>query len=220
MNEINDNNYMQWVERFLDAETTLNQERELYAYFSRSNLPEGARRYREMFGWYEDMQTPTPASSQSSPVRLLPLRMWQWVSVAAIIVLLFAAGLMLRPSATGNEYIGDDGYIYSGYMIRDGKKSPTWRLSRLRWTVSIMRLTGISLRLTTIWMITHHSYAMRLCHPTTLTAMKYAIWFKQHSLYKISNKYEQLHPSSHPHCLNHRIHARNCLFTEQYRQSH
>ena len=122
MNEINDNNYMQWVERFLDAETTLNQERELYAYFSRSNLPEGARRYREMFGWYEDMQTPTPASSQSSPVRLLPLRMWQWVSVAAIIVLLFAAGLMLRPSATGNEYIGDDGYIYSGYMIRDGKK--------------------------------------------------------------------------------------------------
>ena len=122
MNEINDNNYMQWVERFLDAETTLNQERELYAYFSRSNLPEGARRYREMFGWYEDMQTPTPASSQSSPIKLLPLRMWQWVSVAAIIVLLFAAGLMLRPSATGNEYIGDDGYIYSGYMIRDGKK--------------------------------------------------------------------------------------------------
>ena len=38
MNPIDHNNYRQWVERFLDAETTLAEERELYAYFSRPDV--------------------------------------------------------------------------------------------------------------------------------------------------------------------------------------
>ncbi|MDE6067172.1 MAG: hypothetical protein K2G27_10170 [Duncaniella sp.] len=124
MDHINDNNYTQWVERFLDAETTLDQERELYAYFARPDLPEHARRYRAMFGWYEglessDRDSDTPATS---PVRLLPLRLWQWAGIAAVILLLFAAGFMLRPSVADHGYVTEDGTIYSGYMIRDGKK--------------------------------------------------------------------------------------------------
>lgn len=48
MNRINHNNYREWVERFLDAETTVAEERELYAYFSRPDLPEEANKYRRM----------------------------------------------------------------------------------------------------------------------------------------------------------------------------
>lgn len=126
MDRINDNNYAQWVERFLDAETTLDQERELYAYFSRPDLPEGALRYRGMFGWYEQM-LPSDDTTASKPartpaVRLLPLRKWQWGCVAAVVALLFTAGYMLRTPPAMYNYVAEDGTICRGYMIRDGKR--------------------------------------------------------------------------------------------------
>lgn len=126
MDRINDNNYMQWVERFLDAETTLDQERELYAYFSRHDLPEDARKYRGMFGWYEQM-LPSDDTTASKParipsVRLLPLKMWQWGCVAAVVALLFTAGYMLRTPPAMYNYVAEDGTICRGYMVRDGKR--------------------------------------------------------------------------------------------------
>lgn len=138
MNTINDNNYNEWVERFLDAETTLEQERELYAYFSRPDLPAEAERYRRMFGWYDSLapssasapvattapaQAPTAtAPSSSSPLRILPLRPWQWAGIAAAVALLVTVGINLRHTSSDLGHIGDDGYIYSGYIMRDGKK--------------------------------------------------------------------------------------------------
>ena len=126
MDKINDNNYTQWVGRFLDAETTLDQERELYAYFSRPDLPEGARRYRGMFGWYEQMlpadDSAASKAARTPAVRLLPLRRWQWGCVAAVVALLFAAGYMLRTPPAMYNYVAEDGTICRGYMIRDGKR--------------------------------------------------------------------------------------------------
>lgn len=127
MNQINNNNYQQWIERFLNAETTLNEEKELYAYFSRQDLPEDARRYRSMFGWYETMPdtisratsaTPSPAKRE---LRILPRHIWRWAGIAAVLALLFTVGLTLRhtTAVAGN---GDDDYIYASYMIRDGQK--------------------------------------------------------------------------------------------------
>lgn len=127
MNTINDNNYNEWVERFLDAETTLEQERELYAYFSRPDLPAGAERYRRMFGWYDSLAPATATASSTatapspSPMRILPLRPWQWAGIAAAVAVLFTVGLTLRHAPSDSE-IDDEGYIYSGYIMRDGKK--------------------------------------------------------------------------------------------------
>lgn len=127
MNTINHNNYAEWVERFLDAETTVAEERELYAYFSRPDLPEGALRYRRMFGWYESLPvpeataSPQPAASggESHAMRLLPLRPWQWAAVAAVVALLFTLGLSLRDHTGAYD---EDDYIYASYIIRDGLK--------------------------------------------------------------------------------------------------
>ncbi|MEZ3558914.1 MAG: hypothetical protein K1V86_05535 [Duncaniella sp.] len=119
MNPIDHNNYRQWVERFLDAETTLAEERELYAYFSRTDLPEEARRYRSMFGWYEDLPAldrATATATPSRPVRILPLRPWQWAGIAAMIAILLGLGFSMRRA------VGHDEYIYASYMIRDGLK--------------------------------------------------------------------------------------------------
>lgn len=112
---------------FLDAETTVSEERELYAYFSRPDLPEGARKYRKMFGWYEAMPaqeataSPQPAASvrSSHALRILPLRPWQWAGVAAVVALLFTIGLSLHRSS---DALDDDDYIYASYIIRDGHK--------------------------------------------------------------------------------------------------
>ena len=125
MDRINHNNYPEWIERFLNAETTLAEERELYAYFSRPDLPEEARRYRSMFGWYEELPATqghavTPAPASPKPVRILPLRPWQWAGVAAVMALLFTLGLTLRHSA--DSTYTDDDYIYASYVILDGKK--------------------------------------------------------------------------------------------------
>lgn len=125
MNRINDNNYAQWIERFLAADTTLEEERELYAYFSRPDLPAEARRYREMFGWYESMQTTdvqASAPARTTAIRLLPLRRRQWGCVAAVVALLFAAGYILRTPPAMYNYVAEDGTICRGYMIRDGKR--------------------------------------------------------------------------------------------------
>lgn len=121
---INDNNYTEWVDRFLDAGTTLEQERELYAYFSRPQLPPGAEKYRPMFSWYTslpDAPGHTVArlhrTSSSSRLRILPLKAWQWASIAAMIVLLFAIGFNIRSSADI-----PDSYYSEGYILRDGQR--------------------------------------------------------------------------------------------------
>lgn len=129
MNHINDNNYHEWVERFLDAETTLEQERELYVYFSRADLPAGAEQYRSMFGWYDTLATSDPAASsadthkpQPSTLRILPLRLLHWAGIAAAVAILVTVGLNLRNDPSDSGYIDEDGYICSGYIMRDGKK--------------------------------------------------------------------------------------------------
>jgi len=121
MNRINHNNYREWVERFLDAETTVAEERELYAYFSRTDLPEEANKYRRMFGWYGQLPTQSTADTTAGThrVRILPLRPWQWAGVAAMIALLFTIGLSLRHTTPTDE---DDDYIYASYVILDGRK--------------------------------------------------------------------------------------------------
>lgn len=130
MDRINHTNYNEWVERFLDAETTLDEEREIYAYFSRPDLPEDARRYRKMFGWYEKLpaqesqpHTAMPKeTAKRLPIRILPLRPWQWAGVAAVVAVLLTIGLNLRHSSPEAPVTDDDGYICASYIIRDGKK--------------------------------------------------------------------------------------------------
>lgn len=131
MNEINDTNISLWVEKFLDGETSCAEERELYRYFAQKHLPAEAEPYREMFKWYSSLLAGEAAESLdgaahesdtkgNSKVRILRLRPWQWVSVAASIVLLFALGAIFRPSTAA---LSDEYMAYQGsYIIRDGKK--------------------------------------------------------------------------------------------------
>lgn len=125
--EINDTNITQWVERFLDGDTTCAEEQELYRYFTQPEIPVEVEKYREMFTWYNslnpDVQTISSdrETTTNSKVSILRLRPWQWISAAAAIALLFTLGFIFRPTqpvGLSEEYLAYKG----SYIIRDGKK--------------------------------------------------------------------------------------------------
>lgn len=123
-NSINNDNYHLWVERFLNAETSIDEEKELCAYFSRHDIPQEARRYRDMFAWYRNLSATDISGSTlqtETPLRLLPLRPIHWVGIAAMLAILVTIGVMVNHHTQSTTTMRD-GYIYEAYMIRDGKK--------------------------------------------------------------------------------------------------
>lgn len=119
MTEINDNNIMQWIERFLNGSTTCAEEQKLYKYFSRKDIAPETRPYREMMTWY--------ASGMATPIlkhkkkRSFSIKHWIYtISIAASIALLCTLGFKIynRQSANSEEFS-----IYDGsYIIRNGEK--------------------------------------------------------------------------------------------------
>lgn len=119
MNDINDNNIMQWIERFLDSTTTCAEEQKLYEYFSKKNIAPEAEQYREMMTWYASrMATPIVNHKRK---RSFSIKHWIYtISIAASIALLCTLGFKIynRQSANSEEFS-----IYDGsYIIRNGEK--------------------------------------------------------------------------------------------------
>ncbi|MDE6371027.1 MAG: DUF1616 domain-containing protein [Duncaniella sp.] len=108
---IDDSNVAQWMERFMEARTTVEEERALIAYFRRSDLPEDMRPYREMMQWYASLN----GEAVCPPRRKSPA--WRTVVAAAAVMLcVLTAGVMTwRYSEQRRE-------MYAGsYVIRDGR---------------------------------------------------------------------------------------------------
>lgn len=133
MNNIDNSDIRRTIDRFLAGETSLGEERALYDFFRRSDLPADLAAYREMFQWYASLAeagkeeakgstdtTPAPRPVSGSKARLLRMRPMQWISAAAVIALLFTIGFVLRTPSTSvpEEYLSYEG----SYIIRDGKK--------------------------------------------------------------------------------------------------
>lgn len=96
------------IERFLDAETTLQEEQQLMEYFRQDDIPEELMQYREMFQDYEALAT-SYSPSVEEPVcppattittvelsrRKHPPRLMLWVAAASIAALVvIGAGLL------------------------------------------------------------------------------------------------------------------------------
>lgn len=75
------------IERFLDAETTMQEEQMLMEYFRREDIPEDLKPYREMFLDYGEVASPQP--SQPSRIK------WGWAAAASIAILFaFSIGFL------------------------------------------------------------------------------------------------------------------------------
>lgn len=75
----------QLLEKYLDAETTLQEEATLKSYFSSGNVAPHLQAYESMFSYFEISKAETSAK----PIQLnTKKKNWKWLSVAASIALL------------------------------------------------------------------------------------------------------------------------------------
>ena len=122
---VNHSNYRELLERFLDGDTTIAEEKNLYAYFSRADLPEEALKYREMFRWYaslpalKSLSAEAPTTAEPSTKRQSVRQRWIAVAASAAILVGVLASLL---------HIGHHSPVVSepllsstsGYIIRNG----------------------------------------------------------------------------------------------------
>lgn len=131
MNNIDNSNIRHYIDRFLAGETSCAEEKMIYDFFRRGQLADDLEKYREMFLWYDSLAPEAVGEAEPAPeaattrrrapkVRLLRLRPWQWIGVAAMLTVLFAIGFIFHSPSTSipEEYLAYEG----SYIIRDGKK--------------------------------------------------------------------------------------------------
>lgn len=117
------------TDRFLDGETTLEEEQELYDFFAATNdkaernsqddLPEDLRPIQEMFRDFAALQAVAPTRSEEEShatiQRLTPRRSRWWIAAAAVAVLVIMGGAALYHFQHEDECVA---YIY-GQRVTD-----------------------------------------------------------------------------------------------------
>lgn len=116
-----DKDIQKLIDRFLDAETTLEEEKSLMDYFSQADIAEELMPYREMFLDYqaasgidampEEMAIKEPAEKPVvKPVKgwLSVTKMYRWVAAAACVAVILALTLTLEKASTPDciAYVG------------------------------------------------------------------------------------------------------------------
>ncbi len=75
------------IEKYENAETSLQDEQALKKYFQQHNIPEHLQEYKAMFSYFEESKT----ERFTKTIPLKPRRQhWKWLTVAASIVLLIS----------------------------------------------------------------------------------------------------------------------------------
>lgn len=121
MKRITKENYTYFVERFLDGLTTNDEEKALFRWFAKDNIPSEAEKYRDMFRWYSDISHHT---RQENTSRINPF-VRKSLSIAAAIAFAFT----VVSSIWQNISIQREYLCYEGsYVIRDGRKITDPRL--------------------------------------------------------------------------------------------
>ena len=100
------------TDRFFDGDTTLEEERELYDFYSQDNLPEDLQSYRELFADLAALDATSRASGRTVVTRN---HLRRWLSVAAVIVVLLVGGAVVYHHQGEDDCVA---YIY-GERVTD-----------------------------------------------------------------------------------------------------
>ncbi len=88
MNRIFEKDIDALLQRFLDGETNVDEERILEEYFSRDDVPERLADYQTMFRWFADgMQGDVCAAKQVNKGGARMVKMLRWMAAAAVLLL-------------------------------------------------------------------------------------------------------------------------------------
>ena len=78
------------VDKYLDAETTLQEEQILQEYFTSSNVAPHLEEYSMLFGYFKQSKDETYTKTIQLKPETKRKKNWKWLSIAASVVLLFS----------------------------------------------------------------------------------------------------------------------------------
>lgn len=113
MNERKIKNIERLVGKFFDGETTLNEERRLYEFFARRNVPSHLQAYREVFSGFASIQA-------GEPRRLKLRRVLMRAAAAAAVVLVVVSAALAYADYREDRHLAR---LYGGsYVIENGRR--------------------------------------------------------------------------------------------------
>ena len=118
--EITNKNIEEYIQRFMEGETTNAEEQAIYRFFLTEEVPEHLKPYTDMFAWYEEgMPEEKLPTTQARPLwKRIPLELWS-MGIAAMLVIGIGLGIVLSFGDSTNE----EWSCYEGsYVEVNGKR--------------------------------------------------------------------------------------------------
>ena len=109
-------NIEEYITRFMEGETTNEEERAIYHFFRSEEVPEHLKVYAPMFAWYEEGMPEEQAAVALKTSRRfhLPVEIWS-IGIAATIAVVVGLGTLLFWDKDNNEL--DEWACYEGSYI-------------------------------------------------------------------------------------------------------
>ena len=124
--EITNKNIEEYIQRFMEGETTNTEEQAIYRFFHTKKVPEHLKPYTDMFAWYEEgMPKEKLPKPKTRPLwKRIPMELWR-TGIAAMLVIGIGLGIILSFGDSSNEEWScyDGSYVeVNGKRITDVKK--------------------------------------------------------------------------------------------------
>lgn len=115
-------NIEEYIARFMEGETTNDEERAIYRFFRSEEVPAHLKKYTPMFAWYEEgmPQEPSAHATKAKHRFRLPVEVWS-IGIAASIALVLGLGALFFWD--NNQKLPEEWACYEGsYIEVDGKR--------------------------------------------------------------------------------------------------
>ena len=97
--QYNEQEIAQLLSKFMEGETTLNEEQALTTYFRTHEVDEEWKEYKEMFGLFENGQVDIESETANEKPRIVFVR-WFMTGIAASVILLIGFSLLMKEGKT------------------------------------------------------------------------------------------------------------------------
>ena len=117
--ELTSKNIEEYIRRFMEGETTNEQEQAIYRYFRTQRVPAHLKSYQAMFAWYEQGM-PQKLAPKKRSFRLA-VQAWRAGLVAILVLGIGLSCFLLRESSTAKS---EEWACYEGsYVVINGKRN-------------------------------------------------------------------------------------------------
>ncbi len=114
-------NVRNYIEKFLDGETSNAEEQALYDFFKNEDVPQSLQEYAPMFAWYDgkmEEDTRRLIEENRRQSRIIRIRLVRWsIAAAAMVAVMVSVGIALFTDSTSSTSIYDGSYVKVGNTV-------------------------------------------------------------------------------------------------------